>query len=79
MQTFDFLFTMFLGEMVLHHCDNLCATIQKKMTSAAERQQIAKLVVAMIRSTRDQEAFKFFWTKVLRFAESLSIEEPQSP
>ena len=49
------------------------------MTSAAERQRIAKLVVATTRSTRDQEAFKLFWTKVLRFAESLSIEEPQLP
>ena len=38
MQTFDFLFTMFLGKMVLRHCDNLNATIHKKMTSAAERQ-----------------------------------------
>ena len=40
---------------------------------------LSYIVVATIRSTCDQEAFKLFWTKVLRFAESSSIEERQLP
>ena len=44
MQTFEFIFATFLGEMVLSHSDNLSAVIQKKTTSAAEG-QVAKVVI----------------------------------
>ena len=75
MQTFEFLFATFLGEMVLRHSDNLSSTIQKKTTSAAEGQQLAKLVIAALQRTRSPEVYDLFCTKVLNFAESAGIGE----
>ena len=79
MQTFEFLFATFLGEMVLRHSDNLSSTIQKKTTSAAEGQQLAKLVIATLQRTRSPEAYDLFWTKVMNFAESAGIGDAQLP
>jgi hypothetical protein len=39
--TFDFLFGVFLGELILRHSDNLSKTLQQKTLSAAEGQQLA--------------------------------------
>ena len=75
----EFLFATFPVEMVLRHSDNLSATIQKKTTSAAEGQQLAQLVIAALQCTCNQEAHYLFWIKVLIFAESVDIDEPQLP
>ena len=45
MHSFDFLFGVFLGELILRHSDNLSKTLQHKTLSAAEGQQIARLTV----------------------------------
>ncbi len=79
MQTYEFLFATFLGEMVLRHSDNLSAAIQKKTTSAAEGQQLARLVITTLQRTRSAEAYDLFWSKVLKFAECAGIGEPQLP
>ena len=34
MKTFDFFFGVFLGEMILRHCDNLSQTLQSKKISS---------------------------------------------
>ena len=36
MHSFDFLFGVFLGELILRHSDNLSKTLQRKTFSAAE-------------------------------------------
>ena len=40
METFDFLFGVLIGELLLCHSDNLTKTLQSKDISAAEAQQI---------------------------------------
>lgn len=77
MKTFDFLFGVVLGEMILRHSDNLSQTLQKRTTSAAEGQVIAKMVIDTIAKLRTE--FDLFWEKVVKIAESVEIEEPQLP
>ena len=46
MKTFNFLFVTLLGELLLRHTDNLSQTLQKKAISAAEGQQVGRMVIA---------------------------------
>ena len=79
MKTFDFAFGTHLGEMILRHADNLSRTIQAKSTSAAEGQGVAKVVISTIKSLREEGMYDLFWLKVVKFAESLDIQDPQLP
>lgn len=79
MKTFDFLFGVTLGEMVLRHTDNLSKTLQDKSFSAAEGQQVANMVLLTLQALRDVDSFDLFWNKVTTSAESLEVEEPQLP
>lgn len=79
MKTFDFLFGVTLGEMVLRHTDNLSKTLQDKSFSAAEGQQVANMVLVTLQALRDVDSFDLFWNKVTTSAESLEAEEPQLP
>ena len=45
MSKFDFYYGVVLGELILCHTDNLSRTLQKSEISAAERQNVAGLVV----------------------------------
>lgn len=45
MKTFNFLFGVFLGELILRHTDNLSKSLQDKTQSAAEGQLVADMVV----------------------------------
>lgn len=79
MKTFDFVFGTILGELILRHSDNLSRTIQSKNISAAEGQQLAKLVIATLRSIREEDKYDLFWTKLLKFAEDNDVDDPQLP
>lgn len=65
MATFDFYFGVYLGEMVLHHTDNLSETLQKKELSAAEGQQVSSLVKVTLQSMRSAEHFDLFWKTLI--------------
>ena len=52
MRRFEFLFGVILGKMLLRHSDNLNQTLQKKTISAAEGQQVARMVITTLQSLR---------------------------
>ena len=79
MKMFDFLFGVSLGEMVLRHTDNLSKTLQDKSFSAAEGQQVARMVIHTLQALRSVDSFDLFWTKVTKNAELLEVGEPQLP
>lgn len=79
MKTFDFTFGTLLGEAILRHADNLSRALQDKKISAAEGQQIARLVISTIKSLREEETYDLFWAKVLKFAESADVQDPKLP
>jgi len=78
MNTFNFLFGTYLGELVLRHTDNLSKTLQHQSLSAAEGQIVADMVIRTIKKLRDEDSFDLFWLKVLKMSESLDME-PQLP
>ena len=49
MRTFNFLYGVSLGALILAHNDNLSKTLQHKSMSAAEGQQIAKLSLDVLK------------------------------
>ena len=62
METFDFMFGTYLGELILKHTDNLSKTLQHKTCSAAEGQKIAGLVVKTLEAIRSEDSFNLFWS-----------------
>ena len=64
MKTFDFLFGAIQGEMLFRHSDNLSKTLQKKSISAAEGQQVGRMVIDTLCSLRTDDSYDLFWTKV---------------
>ena len=76
MTSFDFYFGVYLGEMVLHHTDNLSKTLQKKKLSAAEGQQVVKVT---LQSMSSAERFDLFWKTLIKKAEHLNVGEPVLP
>ena len=67
-----------LGEIILHHADNLSSTLQHKAMSAVEGQAVARMTVKTIRQVNTQcEAFDLFWEKVCQRAAALEISGPQ--
>ena len=79
MKTFNFLFGSILGEMLLRHTDNLSQTLQKKTISAAEGQQVGRLVIGTLSSLRTEESYNLFWEKAATVAKSVDVGEPQVP
>ena len=65
MRTFDFLFGIMLGELLLRHSDNLSKTLQSPHMSAAEGQKIAAMTVKTLRT---DESFQAFWELVEKTA-----------
>ena len=65
MRTFNFLYGVSLGALILAHSDNLSKTLQHKSMSAAEGQQIAKLSLNVLKWMRQPEQFQLFYKRVL--------------
>ena len=74
MNSFNFLFGTYLGELLLRHTDNLSKALQHKSLSAAEGQMIADMTCRTIQKLRDDDSFDLFWLKVTKTSESLDIE-----
>ena len=64
--TFDFLFGISLGNLLLRHTDNLSKSLQQKSLSAAEGQRLAKLTLDVLQSLRDDDHFTSFYARVLQ-------------
>ena len=64
MKKFSFIFGVYLGEMILWHSDNLSKTLQSNTICAAERQNVAGMVVRTLEKLRSSEVFDLFWQKV---------------
>ena len=79
MRTFDFLFGIILGELLLCRSDNLSKTLQSPHRSAAEGQKIAAISVKTLKSVKTDENFQAFWGKVQRTANQLQVESPSLP
>ena len=60
MLTFNFLFGISLGTLILQHRDNLSKSLQHDIITAAERQQLAKLTIDLLKSICKEDKFKSF-------------------
>ena len=65
MLTFNLLFDISLGTLILQHSDNLNKSMQHDTITAAERQMLAKLTIDVLKSIRKDEKFKSFYNRVL--------------
>ena len=79
MASFDFLFGVSLGALILTHSDNLSKTLQHKSMSAAEGQHIAKLTVDVLKSIRQPEQFQLLYQRVLLDQQRFDISPPSLP
>ena len=79
MLSFDFLFGLLLGSLLLRHGDNLSKTLQHKTMSSAEGQHLAKLTVDVLKSLRVNNKFALFYEKVLLYQQKLGINPPALP
>ena len=79
MHTFDFLYGVFLGELILRHTDNLSKALQHKSLSAAEAQHLARLTLEVLRSLRDSDRFTAFYGLVVQEQSRFGISDPVLP
>ena len=88
--TFGFLFGVFLGNLLLRHTDNLSKTLKHKSLSAAEGQRVAKLTLDVLQSLHNEDLFimkitsrtfmlVFFWTKFVSKLMVLLCQENERP
>ena len=73
---FDFLFGISLGNLLLHHIDNLSATLQSKSLSADEGQRIARLTLDVLISLRSDSHFALFFAHVIQDQVRFDVDEP---
>ena len=79
MKEFAFYFGVVLGELILRHTDMLNQTLQKRVMSAAEGQEVARMTISTLKSIRDSASFVAFWKKVTQSAAKYDIEETELP
>ena len=79
MHTFDFLFGVSLGCLLLRHTDNLSKSLQKKSLSAAEGQRLARLTLEVLKSLRTEDNFKKFSARVIRDQTTFEVNNPALP
>ena len=79
MVSFDFLFGLMLGQLLLRHSDNLSQTLHSPSMSAAEGQYVAAMTVKTLQSLRSEENFAAFWGRVYQTASELEVEYPTLP
>ena len=79
MKPFDFFFGLMLGEFILRHSDNLSKTLQTMEMSAAKAQKVDEMTVCTLQSVRNAEMFELFWTKVIKMASDVNVNDPVLP
>ena len=79
MKSFKFFFGVVLGELILHHSDNLSRTLQAFHISVAEGQRIATMTVKTLQSITNQDNFEMSWSKTIVRAHELDVGDPVLP
>ena len=79
MHTFDFLFGVSLGCLLLHHTNNLSKSLQNKTLSAAEGQRLASLTLSVLKSLCTEDNFKTFYARVIKDQTSFQVNDPALP
>ena len=74
MLTFNFLFGISLGTLILQHSDNLSTSLQHDAITAAEGEQLAKLTIDVLKSIRKEDKFKSFYDRVLLHQSEFDID-----
>ena len=72
MRSFKFFFGVVLGELILHHSDNLSRTMQASHISAAE----VKRLPQYSEDPPFNDNFKAFWSKTVAAAHEFNISDP---
>ena len=79
MKTFNYLFGILLGEVILRNIDNLSRTLQHQHLSAAEGQHVVSLTEKTLDKIRTYDAFELFWGKAALIKSKHDISEPDLP
>ena len=79
MKTFNYLFGVLLGEVILRNTDNLSRTLQHQHLFAAEGQNVASLTVKTLERIRTDKAFALFWKKAELVRSQHNLSEPEQP
>ena len=79
MKTFNYLFGVLLGEVILSNTDNLSHTLQHQHLSGAEGQNVASLTVKTLEKVRTDEAFALFWSKAALIRSQNNVSELEKP
>lgn len=79
MLTFEFLFGVSLGAVILSHSDNLSKTLQHTSLSAAEGQHMAKLTLQVLKSIRQADKFDLFYQRILLDQQRYKVNPPTLP
>ena len=76
MEKFEYFFGVSLASLIFGHSDNLSKTLQHTYISAVEGQSVAKMSVKTLEVMRSDTQFDLFWSKVLREASRLDVDDP---
>ena len=79
MKRFSFFFGCCLGRRIFQQTDNLSKSLQQSTLSAAEGQQIAKIVVDTLKRGRNEAFFNQFWEDTLKSMETFDVVPPELP
>ena len=79
MLSFELLFGVSLGALILSHSDNFSKTLQHVSLSAAEGQHMAKLTLQVLKSIRQADKFDLFYQRVLVDQKHFEVNLPTLP
>jgi len=79
MNTFNYLFGVLLGEVILRNTDDLSHTLQYQHLSATEWHHVVSLTVKTLEKIRTDDAFALFWAKVILIKSNFDISELELP
>ena len=64
MKTFDYVYSIYLGELILRQSDNPSKTLQSHTLSAVQGQDCANMTVKMLEKLRNENNFNLFWDNI---------------
>ncbi len=79
MSTFEYLFGVILGQLILRHTDNLSKTLQSPKLCSSEGLKIARLTKITLDSLRNEENYNMFWSMVISRQQKLTVNDPVLP
>ena len=79
MRTFDYMYGVILGELILKHSDNLSKSLQSPTSSAVEGHHLALVTVKTLKTLRTDDSFDMFWENTLSITQSKGIDAPKLP